>query len=232
MTHPSQTTSATGCIHHKWKRSLKYSSKSHGLGFLRKSYIGHDKSSPYLNHIVGLKGKEKTRSNLRKLCHKDRDNPGQESLDEAIYLPIDLTRSPRRFHLRPRPEKMTSIYPPQGSYLKKRLIKAIPGDECNTPSALDHQLLQTPPPKRWTTHNEDIFALTKCYEDQTGIRHIRKYPMTLHLIDLPKGKRDDKGRPEQDNFDERINLPTNLTKQPGRFILRPRYDAHSFLRMM
>ena len=203
MTHPSQTTSATGCMHRKWKRSLKYSSKSHGLGFLRKSYIGHDKSSPYLNHIVGLKGKEKTRSNLRKLCHKDRDNPGQESLDEAIYLPIDLTRSPRRFHLRPRPENMTSIYPPEGSYPKKRFI-------------IDLDIL---PPTKW-------------YEYQTGFRHIRKYPRTLHLIDLPKGKRDDKGCPEQDSFDERINLPTNLTKQPGRFILRPRYDAHSFLRMM
>ena len=68
-------------------------------------------------------------------------------------------------------------------------------------------------------------------EDISHRPSTKKKRRTLYLP--PSGEREDKGLPEQDRFDKRIYLPTNLMKPSGKFLLKPRYNAHPFFpRMM
>ena len=74
-----------------------------------------------------------------------------------------------------------------------------------------------------------ILYPTKLCAVKVGIKHIRKDPRMLHLVDPPIDERDYKGSPEQNSFYERIYLPKKLMKSIGKCILKPRYAANPFL---
>ena len=263
MTQSFQTPSVTRCMHREWKSSIDFSSKPLGLGFLQKCYIDHDKSSSCLKHRSGPEGIEDIRNNPRRLClvgslRGEGDNRGcpcQKGLNEAIYLPINLRISSKRFVLRQRPKQLTSKNFSRRNYPKLLVIAAISNDDCKIPSTLDCKPLQTPTITRQTNLCDKIFITnysssllghkfrqksytdldkvspTELYANATGIKHLGKYLRTLHLPRI--SKREDKGCPEKDRFDQRIYLPTNLMKSSGKFLLKPRYDAHPFFpRMM
>ena len=73
-----------------------------------------------------------------------------------------------------------------------------------------------------------ILYPTKLCAVKTGIKHIRKDPRMLHLVDPPIDEREDKGSPEQDSFYERIYLPKKMMKSTRKFILKPKYATNPF----
>ena len=166
----------------------------------------------------------------------------QKGSNKAIYLPINLSISSKRFRLRHRRKTLTSKNLSRRNYPKVLVITATSNDDYKITSTLDRHPLQTPSLTRQTNLCDKIFTpndgsslleqnfpqksytdldkvpTTKLYANETGIKHLTKDPRMLHLP--PSGEREDKGLPEKDRFDKRIYLPTNLMKSPKKFLLR------------
>ena len=212
--------------------------------FSQKSYTDLDKVSPtglYANE-TGIKyvGKDLRTLHLPPSGkRKHKGLPEQDRSDKRICLPTNLMKSSVKFLLKHRYD----AHP----FFPRTMYTANSNDDCKIPSALDNQMVQTPPPTRQINLCEEIFTpnysssppehkftqksstdldttpLTELYAGQIGFRHLGNEPRALHFIDPSSVERGEKGSPEQDNFDKGIYLPTNLMKSSKKFHLKPRY---------